>query len=211
MNFSLETVLQIVADALLVPDLVGLILLMLLTLWQIGDFVAELCTERRKLKANVANMLTQIRGRSWAEIGSLIDGSGLLKRHKKVLHQIFDTENQSHATRLALAERVLASEEKYYSRGTAVTDIVSKLGPMLGLLGTLIPLGPGIIALSSGDTATLSESLSVAFNTTIAGVATAAVCYVISYIRKGWYSDYMVSLETLTESILEEVNPDAGI
>lgn len=42
---------------------------------------------------------------------------------------------------------------------------------MLGLLGTLIPLGPGIIALGQGDTQTLSTSLLTAFDTTIAACA----------------------------------------
>lgn len=53
--------------------------------------------------------------------------------------------------------------------------MIAKLGPMFGLLGTLIPLGPGIVALGQGDTVTLSESMNVAFDTTIAGVISAAV------------------------------------
>ncbi|MCD7934790.1 MAG: MotA/TolQ/ExbB proton channel family protein [Oscillospiraceae bacterium] len=205
MASSLQNVLQVVADALLYPDIIALLLFMLLAVWQIGDFVAELFTERRKLKADVPDLLTQISGRGKTEVIETMDSSGLLARHKRVLHRIFDPEHQSRTARLALAERVLASEEKYYSKSTVVTDLVAKLGPMAGLLGTLIPLGPGIIALSNGDTATLADSLGVAFNTTIAGVASSSVCYVISHIRKRWYSDYMVTLETLTESIMEEV------
>lgn len=41
-----------------------------------------------------------------------------------------------------------------------------QLGPILGLLGTLIPLGPGLAALGSGDIVTLAEALTVAFDTT---------------------------------------------
>ncbi len=205
MASSLQNVLQVVADALLYPDIIALLLFMLLAVWQIGDFVAELFTERRKLKADVPDLLTQISGRGKTEVIETMDGSGLLARHKRVLHRIIDPEHQSRPARLALAERVLASEEKYYSKSNVVTGLVARLGTMAGLLGTLIPLGPGIIALSNGDTATLADSLGVAFNTTIAGVASSSVCYVISHIRKRWYSDYMVTLETLTESIMEEV------
>ena len=85
--------------------------------------------------------------------------------------------------------------------------MIAKLGPMFGLLGTLIPLGPGIVALGQGDTVTLSESMNVAFDTTIAGVISAAAS-VISHIRKRWYNDDMVSLETLMEAVLEEVTSD---
>ena len=111
-------------------------------------------------------------------------------------------------TLTALAERLLATEEARNARTTSITDMIAKLGPMFGLLGTLIPLGPGIVALGQGDTVTLSESMNVAFDTTIAGVISAAVASVISHIRKRWYNDDMVSLETLMEAVLEEVTSD---
>ena len=58
---------------------------------------------------------------------------------------------------------------------------------MFGLMGTLIPLGPGLIALGQGDTKTLSDSLLIAFDTTIAGLVAGAIAYVVSGIRKSWY------------------------
>lgn len=70
-------------------------------------------------------------------------------------------------------------------------------------MGTLIPLGPGIIALGRGDTLTLSNSLMIAFDTTIAGLACAAVAVLVSTIRKHWYNNYMSVLETLMECVLE--------
>ena len=76
---------------------------------------------------------------------------------------------------------------------------------MFGLLGTLIPLGPGIVALGQGDTQTLSDSLSIAFDTTIAGLISAAVCSVIAGIRRRWYDDYMSSSEAMAEMILERM------
>lgn len=77
---------------------------------------------------------------------------------------------------------------------------------MLGLMGTLIPLGPGIIALGQGDTYTLSTSLLMAFDTTVAGLACAAAALIISTIRKRWYRNYMSMLETLMECTLEAEN-----
>ena len=74
---------------------------------------------------------------------------------------------------------------------------------MFGLLGTLIPLGPGIIALGRGDTYTLSTSLLTAFDTTAAGLLAAAAAFVISAVRKRWYANYMSALEMAMECILE--------
>jgi biopolymer transport protein ExbB/TolQ len=85
-----------------------------------------------------------------------------------------------------------------------------KLGPMFGLLGTLIPLGPGIIALGRGDTYTLSSSLLTAFDTTIAGLIAAAVATVISTIRKRWYSRYVGLMEAVMECLLEAMEHEAS-
>ena len=85
---------------------------------------------------------------------------------------------------------------------------MAKIGPMLGLMGTLIPLGPGIIALGQGDTFTLSNSLLIAFDTTVAGLVCALIALVICTIRKIWYRNDMSILETLMECILEEEQND---
>ena len=106
---------------------------------------------------------------------------------------------------MALAQQLVAQEEERLEKYTAVTDLIARLGPMFGLLGTLIPLGPGIVALGQGDTQTLAESLGVAFDTTIAGVISAAVSCVISNIRKRWYNEYITLLESTMECILEEM------
>ena len=79
---------------------------------------------------------------------------------------------------------------------------------MFGLMGTLIPLGPGIVALGNGDTATLAASIGVAFNTTVAGLIVAAVCIIISKLRRNWYDDYIVALETAMTTLIEKIEDD---
>ena len=100
---------------------------------------------------------------------------------------------------------MLEGEEDYYHRVVRITDTVAKLGPMFGLLGTLIPLGPGVVALGHGDTVTLSQSMSIAFDTTIAGIITAAVCALISTARKRWYASDVADLEAVMEGCLQEM------
>ena len=206
---TLNNVLQVIADAIMVPDIVGLILLLVISVWQFGSFLVEYVMERRKQKkANIPIMIEEIHWRDWEHMTAYVEESLLLPYHKEVLTRLTKVNDLPKASMLALAQRLLATAEARYEKVASITDMAAKLGPMLGLLGTLIPLGPGIMALSQGDTVTLSSSLSVAFNTTIAGVAVAAVCSIISNIRKRWYNDYMVTLEALMEAILEEVKVD---
>ena len=86
------------------------------------------------------------------------------------------------------------------------SELIVKLGPVFGLLGTLTPLGPGIIALSTGDTQTLSASLLVAFDTTVVGLICAAVCTCITTIRKRWYEKDSIMLSLVMEALVESEN-----
>ena len=86
------------------------------------------------------------------------------------------------------------------------TDIITRVGPTLGLMGTLIPMGPGLAALGAGDVNTLAESLTVAFNTTIVGIGSGALCYVVGKIRTSWYDRYLSDLDALSDAVLDYMN-----
>lgn len=81
-----------------------------------------------------------------------------------------------------------------------------QLGPILGLLGTLIHLGPGLAALGSGDIVTLAEALTVAFDTTVTGLVIGALAYWVSKFKKQWYESDLIVLETIAEAELETLN-----
>ena len=165
---SLSEILHTIAQALMIPCLIILIILMAGAVWQIGDIVVEYIAERRKHKCNVPQLLRDVHAAGADGLADLIENSGLLRRQKKALLELAESRGLPKDTLTALAERLLATEEARNARTTSITDMIAKLGPMFGLLGTLIPLGPGIVALGQGDTVTLSESMNVAFDTTIA-------------------------------------------
>ena len=208
MRAILSTVMHTIGQTVMIPCLIILILLIIVALWQVGDILVETITERKKMKEDVPQLLKDIHNSSNDEIRVIIEKSMLLTRQKIAIYEFIDSSDMSRPSLEALAERLLATEQEKYEKAVEITDLVAKLGPMFGLLGTLIPLGPGIIALGQGDTKTLSESIGVAFDTTIAGMLAASIALVISSIRKRWYNGYMVSLESIMECILEEVAPN---
>lgn len=66
-------------------------------------------------------------------------------------------------------------------------DLLARSGPILGLMGTLIPLGPGLTALGSGNIDILATALTVAFDTTVVGLLIGLVAYAVGRIRRRWY------------------------
>lgn len=206
---SLSEVLRTVSTFLQTPVIALLIVLIAVSIIMVGTLLAEYFTERRRLRAKLPDLVDKIRDCD-LPIEETAAASGLLKRQKAALLELTRHKTLTVDMREALARRLIFEEQAHYDRIVRITDLVAKLGPMLGLLGTLIPLGPGLLALGQGDTYTLSRSLLIAFDTTIAGLASAAVAFVISIIRRGWYENYMTAMETLMECVLERERFEAG-
>jgi len=199
----LRDTMHTISSGLLMPTIAILLLLLAVSVIESGGLLVEALTERRKLKVNVPDLLEAFQGKEAGEIIIEVEHSGLFLRQKAALNELLKHSNLPAASLQALARRLLAGEELYYARITTRTDLVARLGPMLGLMATLIPLGPGMIALGQGDTKTLAESLLTAFDATVSGLAAAGVAFAISRLRKRWYEEYLSSLEALLESLLE--------
>ena len=75
-------------------------------------------------------------------------------------------------------------------------DLLARVGPMLGLMGTLIPLGPGLAALGRGELEVLAEAVTLAFDTTVMGLLTGMVGFVLGRLRRRWYDGVLDALET---------------
>lgn len=75
------------------------------------------------------------------------------------------------------------------------TDFMTRIAPMLGLMGTLIPLGPGLSALGEGDLSILTTAMSVAFDTTVLGLLVGIIGFVAGRLRRRWYEMTLSAME----------------
>ena len=204
----LGRVLHSMTSVLQIPVVIILILFIAAILVAIGWIISEYMNEHKHMQVQLPKLLDEIRAGE-QPIEEIIGTSGLLKTQKEALVEITKHSDFNNLMLESLAANLLEREQERYDAKLKPTDLLSKLGPMFGLLGTLIPLGPGIIALGQGDTMTLSQSLMTAFDTTIAGLIVAAIAIVISTIRRGWYNNYMSVLETVMDCVVEmEKNSD---
>lgn len=203
MNLSVfQTVLRVIAEAMKTPVIIILIILIAFSVFSIGWIIVEAVTERRGMNVSMPSLLDRMK-KGEDSLAASITESGLLMRQKTLLLELLKHPDFSKEMLVDLSDNLFEKEEAHYDLILKSTQLISKIAPMAGLLGTLIPLGPGIIALGQGDTYTLSESMLTAFDTTIAGLISAAVCLVISTIRKRWYDGYLSDLETLIDSVIE--------
>src|SRR5262249_8502789 len=151
----------VVSNSLLVPVIVALLGLLAWTLALVGGLLKEL-VERRHVRDAIDGGLTAVRDRAgaatvWAALNR--SDSGLPKRFA----QFAAAPSADEAT----VSQALARLEHDVADAVARHTFVTRVSPMLGLMGTLIPLGPALSGLSSGDMGALASNLVVAFTATV--------------------------------------------
>lgn len=96
--------------------------------------------------------------------------------------------------------------------------LVTKVAPMLGLIATMIPMGPALKSLADGNIQGISENLSIAFTGVIFALVAASLTFVAVSIKKRWLAqDLLVAKERLemanaekNASPLKAVQPEAN-
>ncbi len=75
--------------------------------------------------------------------------------------------------------------------------IASRVTPMLGLVATMIPMGPALKSLSDGNLAKVSDNLTVAFSAVILALIAASITYWVVNIRRRWLAEEILEIETM--------------
>ncbi len=194
----LTAALNLISQSLLIPVVIILLIFVIFVI--ISEY-----SSRTKVSVNdVSNLILDISNCDSIEsVKSTIQNANITNTQKGILLKITDTGHMSSASREAYARKLVENEEEVTDKSLRITDIITRIGPTLGLMGTLIPLGTGLAALGSGDINTLSTALIVAFDTTVVGIGCGALAYVISKIRYGWYDEYLSNLDVLSDAVLD--------
>lgn len=204
---TLTAFIHILSESLLTPVIVLLVVSIIIVILAFGGLVNEYISRKPILSNDLENLVRKISfSTNVNQMKNEINGSNLFDYQKVVLTRIADNYDIGSDARKALASELISAEETRLIKKTNKTDILVKVGPSLGLLGTLIPLGPGLAALGTGDISTLAQSLTIAFDTTVTGLTVGALSYLISKYKKQWYESELIDLETLAESELETIN-----
>ncbi len=204
MELNLVNVIHWISQSLKYPCLVVLLILFAVSIWQFGGFLIE-ATGRRRIKKYIGiDDFFEIISKT-ENMEKAITKIEFEKKQKNGLLELLKKSRTDVDELRIFATEILARKENEFIKILSVTDLVSTLGPMFGLLGTLIPLGPGIVALGSGDTELLSKSLSIAFDTTVIGVISAGIAFIISHSRKKWYEEDMIKYELLMDCLLTKL------
>lgn len=191
MNF-ISDILFWISTGLLVPVIVLLILLFLRSLLLVGSFFGQYLNIRRSGRA----LRTRLEGLTPDTVGSL---EGMLPKGNRSLAVRYLNDILAHGDSPAHIRRILADFEIAADKDLSASRTLTKLGPMLGLMGTLIPMGPALVELSTGDISSMAYNMQVAFATTVVGLFSSAVGFLTQQVKNRWYMQDMTNLEFVAE------------
>jgi biopolymer transport protein ExbB/TolQ len=179
-----------IASALRTPVLVLALFALLFCALEAGRFATELWTRGRAGRGALRILVRQVvADPSQAPMlsnraPSAFAGEALVQIARSIL------AGESAGIRHAFEDYELAVERRLDR-----TRILVRAGPALGLMGTLIPLAPGLAALGRGDVTTLASDLRTAFAATTIGLLVGTVAFALTLTRTRLYSEDLTALE----------------
>ena len=99
------------------------------------------------------------------------------------------------------SEKLLQDYEIRIAAELERLKILTRTAPMLGLMGTLIPLGPALMGLSAGNVEALASNLVIAFSTTVLGLFAGGIAYAIMLTKRRWYVQDLSDMEYVARMV----------
>lgn len=179
-----------IASSLRTPVLILALLALIICAIEVGRFAIELYSRARAGRSALRTLVSEVMANpSRAAVLSTRAPSPFARV------ALLDVARATLAGEQAGIEHALADYELAVQRRLDHTRILVRAGPALGLMGTLIPLAPGLAALGHGDVSMLATDLRTAFAATTIGLLVGTVAFALTLTRTRMYTEDLAALE----------------
>ncbi len=198
----IKAVIYVVSSSLLYPTLVLLLILCVWILFQAGSFFAD-GVQRLRLPRTTPTLLAR----------AVREGQGMTHLSRRARHYLLHFQELLAAGEPPPEPVIVKHLQDAVSLAHSSLDhlrLAVRIGPGLGLIGTLIPMGTGLAALGEGDLTRLSSDLVIAFTTTVVGLALGITAFFFHTIRRRWVEQDVRAMEFVTEVLATSPTGDEG-
>ncbi|GET45369.1 MotA/TolQ/ExbB proton channel family protein [Capnocytophaga felis] len=180
----METISKIlfwVANSLLIPDIIVLLYLFVKSLLMVGSSYNRFINKQKNDKL----LNETIKNSSPDTVESIKE---ILPERDNSLYIKYLRDMLLHKPDIAYAEYLITNFEIDADKDIAASKLLAKIGPVLGLIGTLIAMSPALVGLSSGDISGMAYNMQIVFATTVVGLVISMVGLVTQQIKQRWYT-----------------------
>jgi biopolymer transport protein ExbB/TolQ len=189
----ISNILYWISTGLLVPVIVLLIFFFIRAILLIGGFFGQYLTVRKD-NAFLADKVKTLSVDNLNEFATAIaDNKSTIVTYIKEM--LANKDNK------ARVELLVSEYEIEADKNLSLSKILTKMGPILGLMGTLIPMGPALVGLANGDIASMAYNMQVAFATTVVGMVVSAIGFITQQAKERWYIRDMATLDYIAQLI----------
>lgn len=188
----ISNILYWISTGLLVPVIVLLIFFFIRALLMVGAFFGQYL-QHKKVSLPFYDRIEQLTPDTFADFRD-----SLPEKPKNLLtayaRRLVDAQGDEPRIDLLLSEYEIEA-----SKELSTAKMLTKMGPILGLMGTLIPMGPALVGLATGDIASMAYNMQVAFATTVVGLVVSAIGFLTQQVKERWAIKDITMLEFLAE------------
>ncbi|MBO5455792.1 MAG: MotA/TolQ/ExbB proton channel family protein [Muribaculaceae bacterium] len=195
----ISNILYWISTGLLVPVIVLLIFFFIRAIILIGAFFGQYM----QVKKHTADFYNRIETLTPESLGAFSDSFPEKPNSVVTLYAKKIIANRSNQPKIDL---LLSEYEIEADKELATSKVLTKMGPILGLMGTLIPMGPALVGLATGDIASMAYNMQVAFATTVVGLVVSAIGFLTQQVKERWAVKNITMLEYLAEVVKESDN-----
>jgi biopolymer transport protein ExbB/TolQ len=181
-----------ISTGLLIPVIVLLLVFFLRALLLVGIFYG-MYMQKLKFNKTFKEKINDLNEHNVKDLLNSVNGNTkLLLNH--YLGKLMNA-NSGHI----YYDKILNDFEIACQKDLSGSQTLAKIGPILGLMGTLIPMGPALVGLASGNIESMALNMQVAFATTVIGLLTGAVGFIVMQVKRRWYASDINDLEFVVE------------
>jgi len=192
------------ASALQLPVLLGAVLVLLACALELGRFATEAVRRR------TGTPLRELARRALAQPAAAAEVARTAPS-AFAAQALIQLAAARAAGRPRAAEHALEDFELAAQRRLDRTRLLVRAGPAIGLMGTLIPLAPGLAALGRGDMSRLAADLRVAFAATVIGLLAGTAAFALTLARTRMYGEDLNALERAAEEVVDRALAEAAV
>ena len=186
-----------VANSLLIPDILLLLLLFIRSLLLVGGIHNQYMTKRR----NDSRLNLRIKELTPETVGEL---AGALPAKDNSLFVRYLRDLLSTPPSTDYADFLISEFENEAEKDVILSRLLTKIGPVLGLIGTLIAMSPALVGLSTGDIGGMAYNMQVVFATTVVGLVVSGVGLVSLQLKQRWYAKDVNNLDYVARKLNEK-------
>ena len=191
-----------IANSLLIPDIILLIVFFIRALFLLGSTYNQFMVRRR----NNRRLAMTIKELHPSDIDAL---RNLLPEKHDSLFTEYLADILEHPASEAYTDYLLTQYETEVAKDVNLSRLLTKLGPVLGLIGTLISMSPALVGLSTGDISGMAYNMQVVFSATVVGLVISAVGLFTQQLKTRWYAKDVNNLEFVSRIYAESHDKEA--